>query len=99
MIHCIFLFKPKTAYEMRISDCSADVCSSDLAMGDAPGVSLKKLSHRTDGTLTTTLAAPRVEDINQVLLALQARGYRITAQPMAGSDGQQMANITIRAVP
>jgi general secretion pathway protein L len=69
------------------------------AMGDAPGVSLKTLSHRTDGTLTTTLAAPRVEDINQVLLAQQARGYRITAQPMAGSDGQQMANITIRAVP
>src|SRR3546814_3370758 len=65
------------------------------AMGDTPGVSLKTLSHRTDGTLTTTLAAPRVEDINQVLLALQARGYRITAQPMAGSDGQQMANIPI----
>lgn len=69
------------------------------AMGDAPGVTLKTLSHRTDGTTTTTLAAPRVEDINKVLLALQARGYRITAQPMAGSDGQQMANITIRAVP
>ncbi|MBA3941343.1 MAG: general secretion pathway protein GspL [Sphingopyxis sp.] len=69
------------------------------AMNDAPGVSLKSLSHRTDGTLTTTLAAPRVEDINQVLLALQARGYRVTAQPSAGADGQQMANITIRAVP
>ena len=68
-------------------------------MGDTPGVTLRTLSHRTDGTLTTTLAAPRVEDINKVLLALQARGYRITAQPMAGSDGQQMANITIRAVP
>src|SRR3546814_5262305 len=26
----IFVFKQKTAYEMRISDCSADVCSSDL---------------------------------------------------------------------
>lgn len=69
------------------------------AMRDAPGVSLKTLSHRTDGTLTTTLAAPRVDDINEVLLALQARGYRVTAQPMAGTDGQQMANITIRAVP
>ena len=69
------------------------------AMGDAAGVTIKTLSHRTDGTLTTTLAAPRVEDINKVLLALQARGYRITAQPMAGNDGQQMANITIRAVP
>lgn len=69
------------------------------AMRDAAGVTLKTLSHRTDGTLTTTLAAPRVEDLNKVLLALQARGYRVTAQPMAGADGQQMANITVRAVP
>src|SRR3546814_14400451 len=28
---CVFLFKQKTAYEMRISDWSSDVCSSDLA--------------------------------------------------------------------
>src|SRR3546814_6587869 len=27
----IFFFKQKTAYEMRISDWSPDVCSSDLA--------------------------------------------------------------------
>src|SRR3546814_2308565 len=25
-----FFFKQKTAYEMRISDCGSDVCSSDL---------------------------------------------------------------------
>src|SRR3546814_17261274 len=30
-----FLFKQKTAYEMRISDWSSDVCSSDLAGGRA----------------------------------------------------------------
>src|SRR3546814_2943591 len=29
----IFFFKQKTAYEMRISDWSSDVCSSDLKMG------------------------------------------------------------------
>lgn len=68
-------------------------------LADAPAVSLKSLSHRADGTLTAMLAGARVEDINPVLIALQARGYRITAQPMAGSDGQQMANVTIRAVP
>src|SRR3546814_6867022 len=27
---CVFLCKQKTAYEMRISDWSSDVCSSDL---------------------------------------------------------------------
>src|SRR3546814_946028 len=30
-----FFFKQKTAYEMRISDWSSDVCSSDLPMGAA----------------------------------------------------------------
>src|SRR3546814_6540947 len=28
-----FFFKQKTAYEMRISDWSSDVCSSDLDLG------------------------------------------------------------------
>src|SRR3546814_4230799 len=30
---CFFFFKQKTAYEMRISDWSSDVCSSDLDKG------------------------------------------------------------------
>src|SRR3546814_17923112 len=33
MVVC-FLFRRKTAYEMRISDLSSGVCSSDLAHGD-----------------------------------------------------------------
>src|SRR3546814_5555265 len=31
-----FFFKQKTAYEMRISDWSSDVCSSDLDRAQAP---------------------------------------------------------------
>src|SRR3546814_19841357 len=31
----VFFFKQKTAYEMRISDWSSDVCSSDLQVTDA----------------------------------------------------------------
>src|SRR3546814_18799783 len=30
-VWCFFFFKQKTAYEMRISDWSSDVCSSDLS--------------------------------------------------------------------
>src|SRR3546814_7455001 len=30
MLMFVFFFKQKTAYEMRISDWSSDVCSSDL---------------------------------------------------------------------
>src|SRR3546814_8475183 len=35
-LNVFFFFKQKTAYELRISDWSSDVCSSDL--GDAVGV-------------------------------------------------------------
>src|SRR3546814_4033398 len=35
---CFCFFKQKTAYEMRISDWSSDVCSSDLRIGEVAGV-------------------------------------------------------------
>src|SRR3546814_4517662 len=31
-VNMFFFFKQKTAYEMRISDWSSDVCSSDLSL-------------------------------------------------------------------
>src|SRR3546814_6143509 len=37
-----FFFKQKTAYEMRISDWSSDVCSSDLTLGHPAGDALLK---------------------------------------------------------
>src|SRR3546814_19726932 len=33
MVFSVFFFKQKTAYEVRISDWSSDVCSSDLPVG------------------------------------------------------------------
>src|SRR3546814_7016608 len=39
IVEVVFLFKQKTAYEMRISDWSSDVCSSDLVeRGGAAGI-------------------------------------------------------------
>src|SRR3546814_3828408 len=38
LVLLVFFFKQKTAYEMRISDWSSDVCSSDLALA-SPEVS------------------------------------------------------------
>src|SRR3546814_7839661 len=35
MVLVLFFFKQKTAYEMRISDWSSDVCSSDLPLPSA----------------------------------------------------------------
>src|SRR3546814_4984289 len=37
MRYFFFFFKQKTAYEMRISDWSSDVCSSDLIFAPSPG--------------------------------------------------------------
>src|SRR3546814_3132777 len=36
-LHLVCFFKQKTAYEMRISDWSSDVCSSDLAAAAGTG--------------------------------------------------------------
>src|SRR3546814_2948786 len=39
----VFFFKQKTAYEMRISDWSSDVCSSDLSDSERQAVQLSLL--------------------------------------------------------
>src|SRR3546814_2278811 len=39
----VFFFKQKTAYEMRISDWSSDVCSSDLSLVSLSGWRLASL--------------------------------------------------------
>src|SRR3546814_5013786 len=49
-----FFFKQKTAYEMRISDWSSDVCSSDL------------LVHRRDGTPASSTARRGTGDASRV---------------------------------
>src|SRR3546814_4624459 len=41
-----FFFKQKTAYEMRISDWSSDVCSSDLHEADHGGAGHHGLGRR-----------------------------------------------------
>src|SRR3546814_5234145 len=39
-VYMFFFFKQKTAYDMRISDWSSDVCSSDLGLNMAKRTSL-----------------------------------------------------------
>src|SRR3546814_9252466 len=63
---CFFCFKQKTAYEMRISDWSSDVCSSDLdleqAGWDVPKSARKAALDVLDPELRTALelAATRI---------------------------------------
>lgn len=60
-------------------------------------VSTTDLSYRSDGTLSATLAAPTVESVNRVLVALQRNGYRITAVPRQAPDGRSMVDVTVRS--
>src|SRR3546814_19266217 len=52
-----FIFNQKTAYDMRISDWSSDVCSSDLINGrDALAVLFRVPIHRRMHRLVKSLA-------------------------------------------
>src|SRR3546814_10382032 len=66
-VYFLFFFKQKTAYEMRISDWSSDVCSSDIAalrrVSQADGVA-ELMGHyflKQQRGLAVELAMPRIE--------------------------------------
>src|SRR3546814_13893033 len=65
-----FFFKQKTAYEMRISDWSSDVCSSDL-------VQRVTFNAITKDTVTKAMQAPREldQDLIDAYLARRALDY------------------------
>src|SRR3546814_19135313 len=54
----VFLFKQKTAYDMRISDWSSDVCSSDLRAGNYANVFDKSIGFMRGRTADGKWIAP-----------------------------------------
>src|SRR3546814_9452987 len=60
-ILCFFFFKQKTAYEMRISDWSSDVCSSDLDVPEGDAGLGEEIGDRHEG---------RADDAEAVLDAM-----------------------------
>src|SRR3546814_10571734 len=85
----VFFFKQKTAYEMRISDWSSDVCSSDLA--DVPWqTSLRLASALESADVEVTLvkgAAHRLsepEDLARLEHTVEGLAQRAAAR-MASS--------------
>src|SRR3546814_10400795 len=64
MIICFVLFQQKTAYEMRISDWSSDVFSSDLAaMSDQGSAAMEnQFTYRSD------LARKQIAAVDQIIL-------------------------------
>jgi general secretion pathway protein L len=64
-----------------------------------PGAAASTLSWQANGTLAASLAAPRAEELNRILIALQGAGYKVTAVPRQGPDGRAVADVTVRSRP
>src|SRR3546814_6392987 len=73
---CFFFFKQKTAYELRISDWSSDVCSSDLAVEVA--LELLELAAELQGLfLGEALEGPGRFHVGELVHALDPSGDRL----------------------
>src|SRR3546814_4558632 len=80
MCFCFFFFKQKTAYEMRISDWSSDVCSSDLLEAEGYGViatasgeeALQRLDNVRPQMVLADLRMPDLDGI-ELLVRIQGR--------------------------
>src|SRR3546814_2185507 len=72
---CVFFVKQKTAYEMRISDWSSDVCSSDLK--DDAGMSIlivivgDFLDHAASNTIGRAPVRDRFKEIGDRLVTVR----------------------------
>lgn len=67
-----------------------------MAMRNVQNVGIATMTHSADGVLRATLSAPRVEDINTVLIALQESGFIVTIAPQQGQGGQALVEVTVR---
>src|SRR3546814_10208336 len=68
LLCCIFFCKQKTAYEVRISDWSSDVCSSDLR----PSLSIPSLARSGSGEGSLAVECnDGVESVVEAVAAVQ----------------------------
>src|SRR3546814_1515652 len=82
-----FCFKQKTAYEMRISDWSSDVCSSDLAYVILVLFEKNNILSRGDESLGSLPVANALEEMPRSALDLVTR-FRGLVEREIGSDLQ-----------
>src|SRR3546814_12908277 len=84
-----FFFKQKTAYEMRISDWSSDVCSSDLE-GDRRAVGDRAADDQSRYRRSVDAQEPAVRSVPQAVRerCRGARGEQQRAAARSVADGQ-----------
>src|SRR3546814_8577483 len=82
-------FKQKTAYEMRISDWSSDVCSSDLNyLYELPGFNVS-IAAELDGAVVAGVVLDVVR--NELFAATLGGGATRDGEPISTSDSDQLA--------
>src|SRR3546814_6755818 len=100
MFFVVFFFKQKTAYEMRISDWSSDVCSSDLTFPSFVAVfRCGRTRSRVGGRRLlrgVQLPSPSLVIAGRVRLAVSKFSK---VQPCAAADGSRSANMPRRLAP
>src|SRR3546814_2021565 len=76
-----FFFKQKTAYEMRISDWSSDVCSSDLKAGF---ITRKKTAE--DRRKTFIHLTPHARKLELILAPMNAEVHKVATRGMTDEE-------------
>src|SRR3546814_15914065 len=93
----VFFFKQKTAYEMRISDWSSDVCSSDL-FGFMAKHGEDKLSN--GGAILrsgkTAAARPSIEYAIRRMAGAVDSGENVDRRLKAGAGGHEIGRASCR---
>src|SRR3546814_9032315 len=98
VVAVFFFFKQETAYEMRISDWSSDVCSSDLAAALAEIESDVNAYIRQNDAVETRLMTPD-EAIAEGAMALFGEKYgdevRVVSMGRTGGDNAPIYSLEL----
>src|SRR3546814_4423772 len=86
-----FFFKQKTAYEMRISDWSSDVCSSDLLWrAQALNDSRSRIFTRLRCLLSSRLSSQFLHDLRNPINALSLHADLLARMVVVRSDERRV---------
>src|SRR3546814_20962024 len=80
----VFLFKQKTAYDMRISDWSSDVCSSDLRRAAAEVLRGRRIAEGVRLTVIPATQAIYRQALQEGLITIFAQAGATVAAGICG---------------
>src|SRR3546814_13152983 len=86
---CLCFFKRKTAYEMRISDWSSDVCSSDLLLfppGQPHHLPIGAITGTNGKTTTSHMLAHILQQAGKHVGLVSTLGARVDGKVIAKGD-------------